>query len=430
MSIAPCDVQGERDETLAGLAIQPEGADAAPPTLDVVIPVFNEEADLETAVRRLHAHLAAGFPYRFRITVADNASTDGTLRVARRVAAELSDVAVVHLDEKGRGRALHRAWSSSDAAVLAYMDVDLSTDLAGLLPLVAPLISGHSDLAIGTRLAASARVVRGPRREVISRCYNLLLRSLLRVRFTDAQCGFKAIRADIAARLLPWVRDSGWFFDTELLVLAERAGLRIHEVPVDWIDDPDSSVDIVATALGDLRGIVRMARQMATGAVPLARLRRELGRSSPDGELSPSLRGQAVRFIAIGAASTIAYLAIYLVLRLVAPAQLANLVALLLTAVANTAANRRLTFGVRGPERAGRHQLQGLVVFGVGLALTSGSLFLLHALTRSDRLAELAVLIAANATATAVRFLLFRTWVFRPGRTSPSATSRLEEIGS
>src|SRR5439155_15188742 len=155
----------------------------------------------------------------------------------------------IHLARKGRGRALHSVWSTSDAAILAYMDVDLSTDLAALSPLVAAILSGHSDLAIGSRLARGAQVVRGPKRELISRGYNLLLRGTLAVRFTDAQCGFKAIRADVARRLLPHVRDTGWFFDTELLVLAQRAGLRIHEVPVDWIDDPDSPVDLLATGI-------------------------------------------------------------------------------------------------------------------------------------------------------------------------------------
>src|SRR5690606_7716709 len=143
------------------------------------------------------------------------------------------------------------AWARSDAQVVAYMDVDLSTDLNALLPLVAPLVSGHSDLAIGTRLDAAARVVRGPKREIISRCYNLLLKASLQARFSYAQCAFKVIRTDLARYLLPLVRDGEWFFDTELLVLAERAGLRIHEVPVDWIDDPDSRVDIVDTARKD-----------------------------------------------------------------------------------------------------------------------------------------------------------------------------------
>ncbi|WP_143664651.1 dolichyl-phosphate beta-glucosyltransferase, partial [Streptomyces sp. NRRL B-24572] len=217
-------------------------SDAGRPVLDVVIPVYNEEKDLEPCVRRLHAHLLRTFPYGFRITVADNASTDTTPAVAAALAAEVPEVRSVRLEQKGRGRALRTVWSASDAPVLAYMDVDLSTDLNALLPLVAPLISGHSDLAIGSRLARSSRVVRGPKREFISRAYNLILRSSLAARFSDAQCGFKAIRREVAERLLPMVEDTGWFFDTEMLVLAERAGLRIHEVPVDWVDDPDSTV--------------------------------------------------------------------------------------------------------------------------------------------------------------------------------------------
>jgi glycosyltransferase involved in cell wall biosynthesis len=265
--------------TLPSPATAPARLDA--PILDVVVPVFNEDIDLEPCVRRLHAYLAAHFPYRFRITIADNASTDATPHVARRLAEDpaLAEVKAVHLAEKGRGRALKYVWTSSDAAVLAYMDVDLSTELGALLPLVAPLISGHSDLAIGSRLARGSRVVRGAKREFISRGYNLLLRGTLSARFSDAQCGFKAIRSEVAAQLLPMVQDTGWFFDTEMLVLAERAGLRIHEVPVDWIDDPDSRVDIVATAVADLKGIVRLARALAASRLPLAGLREQLGRN-------------------------------------------------------------------------------------------------------------------------------------------------------
>lgn len=251
---------------------------AVTPVLDIVIPVYNEERDLGVCVRRLHAHLSDGFPFSARITIADNASTDCTMQVAELLAAEFDTVRVVHLDAKGRGRALRTAWLASDAQVVAYMDVDLSTDLNALLPLAAPLMTGHSDLAIGTRLSRRARVVRGPKREFISRCYNRLLKTALQARFSDAQCGFKAIRTDIARRLLPLVRDGEWFFDTELLVLAERTGLRIHEVPVDWIDDPDSRVDIVDTARKDLLGIWRLRRTMATGALPLADLRRAIGR--------------------------------------------------------------------------------------------------------------------------------------------------------
>ncbi|MFG1783299.1 glycosyltransferase [Rhodococcus oryzae] len=381
--------------------------------LDVVIPVYNEERDLERCVRRLREHLDASVPYPSRITVADNASTDSTLSVAARLAAEFDGVRVVHLDEKGRGRALSAVWGGSDAQVVAYMDVDLSTDLNALLPLVAPLLSGHSDLAIGSRLSRSSRVVRGPKREVISRCYNLILRGALRAKFTDAQCGFKAIRTDVARRLLPLVQDTDWFFDTELLVLAERVGLRIHEVPVDWVDDPDSSVDLVATALADLKGVVRVGRALATGALPVAALREGLGREPLVPGVPRGMVGQLARFAVVGVASTAAYALLYLALHPVIGAQAANLVALLVTAVLNTAANRAFTFGVRGRSDAAKHQAQGLAVFAFGLLLTSGSLFGLHRwLPDASKHLELVVLVAANLVATVTRFVALR-WVFR-----------------
>src|ERR1700712_3315111 len=268
-----------RRDLPAALDVQATGRTPTAPVLDVVLPVFNEQDDLAAGVRRLHAHLSATFPYTFRITIADNASTDGTLAVANGLARVLPEVNVTHLDQKGRGRALRSVWSTSDAEGLAYMDIDLSTDLAALLPLVAPLLTGHSDVAIGTRLARSSRVVRGAKRELISRAYNTILRRTMAAHFSDAQCGFKAIRRDVAGALLPLVEDPGWFFDTELLVLAERAGLRIAEIPVDWIDDPDSKVDVLATAAADLKGIARLARALATGALPIAALRAQLGRA-------------------------------------------------------------------------------------------------------------------------------------------------------
>ena len=233
------------------------------PTLEIVVPVFNEERVVEFSIRRLREYLDNRFPVSALVTIADNASTDGTWAIAEKLAEELSGVRAVHLDERGRGRAVRHVWAQSNAVVVSYMDADLATGLDALLPLVAPLLSGHSEIAIGSRLATGARTVRGPKRELISRCYNVLVRCVLRSHCTDAQCGFKAARTDIARSVLPLVKDEGWFFDTELLVLAERMGLRIHEVPVDWVDDPDSRVDIPKTAAEDLRGIWRLVR---TGA--------------------------------------------------------------------------------------------------------------------------------------------------------------------
>ncbi|WP_242639516.1 bifunctional glycosyltransferase family 2/GtrA family protein [Mycolicibacterium sp. S2-37] len=389
---------------------------AGVPVLDVVVPVYNEEAALADSVRRLHRHLSESFPFRARITIADNASSDATPRIAAELAAELPEVRVVRLEEKGRGRALHAVWSASDAPVLAYMDVDLSTELAALAPLVAALISGHSDLAIGTRLSRGSRVVRGAKREFISRCYNLILKSTLSAGFSDAQCGFKAIRSDVARQLLPHVSDTGWFFDTELLVLAERSGLRIHEVPVDWVDDPDSRVDIVATATADLRGIGRLLKGFASGSIPVAVLAAQLA-PAPMSAAPRSLLRQVVRFGAVGMLSTLAYLVLFVLTRGWLGAQTANLLALLLTAIGNTAANRRFTFGAAGRGRVSRHHLEGLIVFGIALAITSGSLALLHAVSPVPHGGvELAVLIAANLLATVVRFVLLRGWVFHPRR--------------
>src|SRR3954469_20540806 len=294
-------------------------AAVAAPDVEIVVPVYDEAAGLEPSIRRLHRFLSDGFPFTWRIVIADNASSDATPEIARRLALTLPGVRHLRLERKGRGRALRVAWSASAAKVMAYMDVDLSTDLRGLLPLVAPLMSGHSDLAIGTRLAHGARVVRGPKREFISRSYNRILHTVLRAKFSDAQCGFKAVRRDVLDHLMDDVVDQGWFFDTELLVLAQRRGLRIHEVPVDWVDDPDSRVKVVRTAVEDLKGVARL---LAAGPV--------------------------ARFMGVGVLSTLAYALIFLLLHAPLGAAWANASALALTAVGNTAANRRLTFGVRG----------------------------------------------------------------------------------
>jgi putative flippase GtrA len=363
-------------------------ASTAAPEVEVVVPVYNEGAGLERSIRGLHRYLRSQFPFSWRIVIADNASTDATPAIAAALARELRGVEVLRLDRKGRGLALREAWSHSDARVVCYMDVDLSTDLRGLLPLVAPLLSGHSDVAIGSRLARGARVVRGPKRELISRGYNRILRTVLRARFTDAQCGFKAVRGDVARELLSDVRDDGWFFDTELLVLAQRRGLRIHEVPVDWVDDPDSRVDIVRTAIDDLRGVARLA-----------------------------LAGPVARFMAVGVASTIAYAALYLALHGALGAAGANALALAVTAVGNTAANRRVTFGVRGRTGAVRHHARGALVYVLTLGLTTASLASLHRIdARPPRAVELAVLVVAGALATVSRYIALRSWVFAAAR--------------
>lgn len=238
------------------MATDPLAPDAA---VDVVVPAHDELPVLAATVDALHGHLSEHLDRPWQITVAENASTDGTAAEADRLAADRTHVRALHVAVAGRGRALREAWTTSDAEVLAYMDADLSTDLAAIGPLVEAIASGRADLAIGSRLVPGSEVERRLGREALSRTYNGIVRTVLRARFRDAQCGFKAIRRDTAAALLPQVRDEGWFFDTELLVLAQRQGLRIEELPVRWIDDPRSSVRIVPTALADLRGVARLA---------------------------------------------------------------------------------------------------------------------------------------------------------------------------
>jgi glycosyltransferase involved in cell wall biosynthesis len=230
------------------------------PIVDIAIPVHNEERTLDAGVRTLHAHLASEPAFRWHITIVNNASEDATSLVGRRLAHDLEGVRFLYIDEKGRGGALRTAWTVSDADVVAYTDVDLSTGLAALVPMIESIVTGEADIAIGSRLIPGADVKGSLGRECLSRGYNLLLHAALQTRFRDAQCGFKALRAQVARQLLPMVRDQGWFFDTELLVLAQRAGMRIREVPVAWIEDPDSRVDIPRTVMTDLRDVVRMRR--------------------------------------------------------------------------------------------------------------------------------------------------------------------------
>ena len=228
------------------------------PTVDIVIPVRNEQVCLEYSVRTLHAALRRMPAFRARIIIADNGSDDDTAAIAANLTHELPRVMMLCLAQPGRGRALRAAWSASTADVVAYMDADLSTDLSALQPLLEAVTTGAADVAVGSRLSGASVVRRSLRRELISRGYNRLLHGLLAVSVHDAQCGFKALRSDVARRLLPLIRDEHWFFDTELLVAAERAGLRVLEIPVNWVEDPRSSVAIVRTALADLRGIARL----------------------------------------------------------------------------------------------------------------------------------------------------------------------------
>ena len=405
------------------------------PQLDIAVPVYNEAQQLAASITALRTFLDTGFALTTVVTVVDNASTDDTWTIASGLAASLAGVRAIHLDQKGRGRALRAAWTASRSPVVAYMDVDLATGLEALLPLVAPLLTGHSDLAIGTRLAPGAHVVRGARREMISRGYNLLLRTTLANSCSDAQCGFKALRRESAEVLLPLVDDQAWFFDTEILITAQRLGLRIHEVPVDWVDDLDSRVAVARTAWLDLCGVARLLTPASRRRI--ARARRDLPhvlaavpKADPpvrtgsgtaemrdhDGARSDGtvFADELLRFAGVGLVSTVAYVALFALLDGSIGAYAANAVAIAGCSLGNTAAHRGMAGSVRlGLDRRHRLVVAG-ALFGISLGFTTVALALTRALGLDGLAPELVAVTVANVAAAAFRFAILRTWVFRP----------------
>jgi glycosyltransferase involved in cell wall biosynthesis len=229
-------------------------------TLEVVIPVLNEENRLPPSLETLHQFLTDNLDsVDWRILIADNGSTDSTLKICQEFAERFPRVGYTRLNKRGRGRALSKAWLESEADVVSYMDVDLSTDLAFFPDLVESITSGECDLAIGSRLSSGSNVIgRSPKREFYSRAYSATFRTMFFTSFKDAQCGFKALSRKAVNDLVPLVKDTGWFFDTELLLLAERNGFRIKELPVKWTDDPDSRVDVIKTSYLDMKGLLRL----------------------------------------------------------------------------------------------------------------------------------------------------------------------------
>lgn len=224
---------------------------------DVVIPVYNEEQQLRDSVLKLRNFLKDNLKIPWQIIIADNGSTDGTLKLAQELGKECPEVKGIHIEQKGRGRALRRVWLESQSDIVSYMDVDLSTDLSAFPPLIGAIVQGY-DIAIGSRLSSGAKVKRSLKREIASRVYNIIIKLIHQTHFSDAQCGFKAISRKAAQDLLPLVKDNEWFFDTELLILAGKKGYRIKEIPVKWVEDPGSTVKVLRTAYKDIKGLLRL----------------------------------------------------------------------------------------------------------------------------------------------------------------------------
>ena len=226
-------------------------------SVDIIIPVYNEEQALPGSIEILQEYLADNLSNSWRIVIADNASTDGTRSVSESLCERYPGVHYIYLPQKGRGRALRTAWLDSDADIVSYMDVDLSTDIRHLPELLEPLESGY-DVAIGSRLSRKSNVTRGLKREFVSRAYNLIIRAMFFTGFPDAQCGFKAMTRSAADAIVPRIQNNNWFFDTEMLIIAAKRGYRIKVVPVIWRDDPTSTVNVVKTAAEDLKGLLRL----------------------------------------------------------------------------------------------------------------------------------------------------------------------------
>lgn len=228
-------------------------------SVEIVIPVYNEEEELEENTLKLGEFLKESLKdFSWQITIADNASTDKTAQIGKKLAEQHQEINFIYLSQKGRGRAVKTAWLASQADILSYMDVDLSTDLKHFSPLVESLISGY-DIAIGSRLLPNSKVYnRTLKREVISRGYNILIKFFFGVHFSDAQCGFKVVTKKAARELLPFIKDNEWFMDSELMIVAEKLGYKIYEEPVTWRDNPGSTVRVLPTAIGDLKGLWRL----------------------------------------------------------------------------------------------------------------------------------------------------------------------------
>jgi hypothetical protein len=400
---------------------QYEGRDAwscPPPTssrgplqVEVVVPAYNEAPNLETSVTRLRQYLDESFPFRTLVTIVDNGSTDGTALVAQRLASTMSGVQALILARKGRGHALRTAWSASEAEVVAYMDVDLSTSLSALLPLAGSVLSGHSDLAVGTRLAPGSRVVRGPKRELVSRAYSHLVSFCLRSHVSDFQCGFKAMRQTRALQILPLIEDEGWFFDTELIVTAERLGIRVSETPVDWTDDPESSVHILRTTLENLGGIWRMAWSRAPRRRPAARP----SVPSPPDQASAD---QLLSFAGVGVLSTLSYLLLFAVGWSTLGPWLANAGALAFCTLVNTALHRSLARLSRGDMASISGQPTFVtvvaVLYAMSLVATTAAIALANVLAGPSLVGDALAATLASCGAALLRFSLLRGWAFPP----------------
>jgi len=228
--------------------------------IDIVIPVYNEAPILRKNVSRVVSFLELDSAYKdYKVIIVDNGSRDKTFEIAQELAVQYAKVNVIHLNQKGRGRALRKAWQESEADIVSYMDADLSTDLEAMHKLFNAIIIDGYDIAVGFRLSSVFRVKRTLVRSFLSYGYNLLIKIIWRIKeLPDVQCGFKALTKNAADAIVPKIENQNWFFDTELLILAYRRRCKIKFIPVKWEERLNGKVKILDTVFEDIVGIVKL----------------------------------------------------------------------------------------------------------------------------------------------------------------------------
>lgn len=361
----------------------------------IVIPIFNEEAALKTTVEKTLHFLNDETKYNYSVLIADNNSTDTSPDIAKTLAVENEKVSYLHLPRKGRGFALRTAWLETEADVLVYMDVDLSSPLKALPDLINPILDNQADIVFGSRLKPphGKAVNRNVTREITSRGYNLLLQFFMGADFKDAQCGFKAFSKQAFLELEPETKNNTWFFDSELLLLGQYKKLRLKEIGIRWEDDPNSSVNIVGTALENLKEMWRMYIKYRP----------------------QSLFHKLFTFGIIGGLSTVGQLLLFLLLRIVLPSQVANTLSLIVLTILNTVANKRFSFRNKSTERYHHIFLVSLISFLVFWIPTTGALYILHETfgINDQPLTETIVILCASVVGTVLKFL-FLSYIYTP----------------
>lgn len=365
-----------------------------PPTILLVIPIYNEEANITRAVAETINYLETQTVYSYKVLVTDNASTDNSPQIVKNLIKKYPQLSYLRLPEKGRGLALKEAWEQSEEDIVAYMDVDLSSPLEYLPQILDPIINNEADITFGSRLKKPGKAIgRTLKREVTSRVYNRLLQFMLGAKFKDAQCGFKAVRKTTFLEIADQIQNTTWYFDSEMLLLAQYKNYRLQEIPIIWTDDPHSTVKIISTANDNLHHMWRMFKTYKPH----------------------SLLYILWWFLFIGGLSTIATLILYSLLRFIVDPQIANIIALTITTIANTVANKRISFRNANKEPIIKTlTISVLSYLSYWIPTATGLWILNHAHLETNLLAEVFTLIIGTVIGMGLKFLLFKIVYHKP----------------